>query len=171
MKTVSFTSTALIAAFIITAAAPAFSNDNPHRIGVGANYWTAIDDIDTDNLDDNGLSYYVSYQYWPSLIGVEAAYEWLPDHIGDDAMAPQAYIILGSGIYAAAGIGALYIDGEFLDDPFYAFKAGLNLELLPSLYVDISACYRFSERSDLKNDETDIDTDTVFLGGAVRLAF
>ncbi len=142
-----------------------------HRIGAGATYWVAVNDIDIDDLDESGLGYFISYQYRPSLIGFDLALEFLPDHLGDDAIAPQASLILGSALYAAAGIGVLYTDGKFLDEPFYALRAGLDLEVIPSLYLDISANYRFSRRSDLRDDERKIDTDTVFLGAALRLGF
>ena len=56
------------------------------------------------------------------------------------------------------------------DKPFFALKAGVNLELLPSTFVDISANYRFSDKEDLDDDNKDIDTDTVFLGAAFRFA-
>jgi hypothetical protein len=61
-------------------------------------------------------------------------------------------------------------DGDFADDPFYALRAGLNLELLPSVFVDISANYRFNDSAQFEGDDTDIDTDTVFLGAALRFA-
>ena len=72
------------------------------------------------------------------------------------------------GIYAGAGIGIINSDGDFADKPFFALKAGVNLELLPSTYVDISANYRFSDKEDLDDKNKNIDTDTVFLGAAFR---
>ena len=142
-----------------------------HRLGGGANYWVTVDDIDADDVDDNGFSYLASYQYWPSLIGLELAVEFLPDRFGDDAYAPQAYLLAGSGLYAGAGVGIVNSDGDFADDPFYALKAGLNFELLPSLYLDVAAHYRFESTEDLEDEDTEIDSDTVFLGAAVRLGF
>lgn len=141
------------------------------RLGVGANYWTTIDDIDVDNVDEDGYSLYASYQYWMSLIGIEADVEFLPDKYGEDAIDPQVWILVGSGIYAGAGIGIEYRDGSFADEPFFALRAGLNLELLPSIYLDIYGLYRFNDKAELDNDRTDIDTDTVFLGTAVRIGF
>lgn len=142
-----------------------------HRIGAGANYWVAVDDIDVDALNDDGLSYLVTYQWRPTLIGLQADVEFLPDLFGEDAIAPAAYLVAGSAIYAAAGIGIIHQDGDFADDPFFAFKAGLDLEVLPSLYLDISACYRFNSKYDFDDAMDEIDTDTVFLGAAVRLGF
>lgn len=149
----------------------AWAADAAHRLGAGANYWVAIDDIDIDDIDDNGLSYYASYQYRPTLIGIEADVEFLPDMFGKDAIAPAAYFVLGKAIYAAAGIGIINFDGEWADDPFYSFKAGLDLEVLPSLFLDISACYRFNSQFDFEDSMHKIDTDTVFLGAAARIGF
>jgi hypothetical protein len=142
-----------------------------HRIGGGANYWVAVDDLDEEGIDDDdGFSYFISYQHWWDFLGVEIDMELLPDRFGENAYAPEAYILIGSTIYAGAGMGLIRTDGEFADDPFYAFRVGLNLELLPRVFVDISANYRFNDSVQLKDDDTDIDTDTIFLGAAVRFA-
>lgn len=143
-----------------------------HRIGIGANYWVAVDDIEVgdDKLDDDGLAFFGSYQYWPGLVGLEVDVEFLPDRFGESAVSPQAYLLIGKGVYAGIGIGTTYTDGDFVDEPFFALKAGINMELLPGLYADIYANYRFNDSADFDNEDTDIDTDTVFLGFAVRIA-
>lgn len=141
-----------------------------HRIGFGANYWVAVDDIDFDDVDDDGFSYQASYQYWPGLLGFEADLEILPDKYGETAFAPQAFVLVGRSIYAGAGIGLEYRDSDFADEPFYALRAGLNLELLPGIYCDIYGLYRFNDSAELDNEATDIDSDTVFLGAAVRFS-
>jgi len=142
--------------------------ESGHRIGGGVNYWVALDDLDND-FDDNGLSYLASYQYRGGLLGIQLDAEYLADLFAEDAYAPAAYLMLGSSIYAAAGVGILNYDGEWADDPFYAIKAGLDLELIPNLYLDIGASYRFDSTVDVGDAIDDIDTDTVFLGAAVRL--
>ncbi len=142
-----------------------------HRLGVGVNYWTALDSIKVDDVDDDGFSYLVTYQYRPGLLGLQLDFEFLPDRFGKDAYAPAAYVVLGGFIYAAAGIGMIHQDGDWADDPFYALKAGLDLQLLPRVYLDISASYRFDSRMNLGDAVDDIDTDTLFLGLAVRFAF
>ena len=142
-----------------------------HRIGGGANYWVTLDDIDTDeDIDDNGFSFYGSYQYWMSLIGLEIAAEFLPDRFGESAIAPQAYALVGKAIYAGIGIGTVYSDSEFADEPFFALGAGLNLEILPGIFAHIYGNYRFNDKADLDNESKDIDTDTIFLGAAIRIA-
>ena len=69
------------------------------------------------------------------------------------------------------GIGAVYSDGDFADKAFYALRAGFNFELLPGIYTDIYGIYRFNDTAELDNINEDIDTDTVFLGAAVRFSF
>lgn len=149
------------------------SHAEEQRIGIGGNYWVTMDDIDleTEKVDESGLSFLASYQYWFGLLGVEVDVEFLPDRFGDSAVAPQAYILAGSGLYAGLGAGYIYSDGEFSKEPFYALKGGINLELLPGIYADIYANYRFNDKKELDHEESDIDTDTVFLGAAVRIAF
>ncbi len=141
-----------------------------HRIGIGANYWTSVDDIDFDDVDDDGFSYLASYQYWPGLIGLEVDLEILPDKYGETAFAPQAFVLVGKSIYAGAGIGWEYRDSDLADEPFFAFRAGLNLELLPGIYGDFYGLYRFNDSAELDNETTDIDSDTIFLGAAIRIA-
>jgi hypothetical protein len=144
-----------------------------HRIGGGATYWVALDDIEVDDkkVDDDGFSFLASYQYWPALFGLELDVEFLPDRFGESAVAPEAYILFGRAIYCGLGIGMIYSDGNFADEPFYTIKAGLNLELLPGLYADIYGNYRFNDSADFDKEDTDIDTDTVFLGAALRIGF
>jgi hypothetical protein len=155
-------------------AAPAMAaTGDPHRFGGGVNYWVTLEDIEFDDkkVDNDGISYLISYQFWPSLLGVELDLELLPDRFGDTALAPQAYVLFGRSVYIGAGIGIIYSDGDFAKEPFFALRAGLNLELMPGLYADINANYRFNDSAELDDEERNIDTDTVFLGAAVRIAF
>lgn len=158
---------ALMIAFTTTS----FAQKNS-RLGVGANYWTAVDDIEWDEFEDDGISYFASYQYWPSLFGFEIAGEYRPDGVGDeDIYAPQVFLLVGQAFYAGAGVGINYANSEWADDPFYALKAGLNLELVPAIYLDIFATYRFSDFDEVGFGDDEIDTDTVYLGAAVRFGF
>ena len=152
---------------LLVLAFPAVGTSAEHRLGGGVNYWVMLDSLD-DEFDKNGLSYQVSYQYWAGLLGVEVDVELLPKRFDETAIAPQAYLLIGKGIYAGAGIGIVHSGGDFADEPFFALKAGVNLELLPSTYLDISANYRFNEKADLEDKSKNIDTDTVFLGAAFR---
>ena len=135
-------------------------------------YWAAVEDVDIDTIDEDGYAWIFSYQLRPtSLSAFEVDLEVLPDNFAgapETVYAPQAYLILGVSVYAGVGIGTYYSDGKFADDPFYALRAGMNLEILPRVFVDISGNYRFNEWG---GDVTeDIGTDTVTLAAVARLA-
>lgn len=150
-----------------------------HRLGIGANYWRTIDRIKEDDykLDDTGVSWLLSYQHaLASLLKLQVDMEIFPAGFGgsDEATyAPQAYLVLGSVIYLAGGIGIGYADGKFADEPFYALRAGLDWELFSFLHIDAHADYRFLDwdNSNLRDQLKNINTDTVMLGIALRLEF
>jgi len=146
--------------------------ENNNRLGAGVHYWTSVKDIDVHDVDKHGFSWIASYQYWPSLIGLEADVEWFESGYAGatrDVYEPQAYLLVGRTIYGAVGIGGYFTSSERGKHPFYAFRAGLNLELIPSLYADINANYCFQDWSELNS--SDINSDTITLGAVVRLAF
>lgn len=149
--------------------------ESVHRLGVGANYWRMMDDIDVHNFDENGVSWLLTYQYkLADLVKFEADLEVFPNGAaGADHMtyAPEAYLVLGSTIYVAAGVGILYSDGDFADNPFYALRAGLDVRIVSRIYLDFNVNYRFSEAADLSATDRNIDTDTLMFGLALRYEF
>ncbi len=164
----------LTVGLFVASAQSLFAQSN-HRIGAGVNYWTVLDDIDAGDIDKNGFSGLISYQRrLSSLFKLETALEMFPENfhgIDDVVYAPQAYLVLGSTIYAAAGIGILYANNSFADNAFYAVRAGLDLKILPKIYLDINVHYRFADTTDLSATARDIGVDTLMTGAAVRLAF
>jgi len=171
-----------VAAALLAAGALGMSLTNAkaevaHRIGVGTQYWMTIDDIEMDNVDENGFSYMISYQLRPLwLVKLELDLELLPKYYGgypSESYAPQAYAVIGGWIYGALGVGIIYSDGEFADAPFYSLRAGVNFPIpfLSFIYVDVYGNYRFQdwEKTDTLSEE--LDTDTIMLGAAVRFEF
>lgn len=165
---------ALVAGVALGFAAGARADEGgAHRLGVGAHYWQTIDNLKGHDIDKDGFSWLASYQYRPGILGLGLDVEWKDKGFAGstkDVYEPQAYLILGHTLYAAAGIGGYYTDGEFAEDPFYFLRAGFDFDILPSIYLDIHALYRFEEWGDLENSNTDIDTDTITLGAAIRIA-
>lgn len=154
------------------------AEDRPNRLGGGANYWKTIDDLTEEGIDglegieDSGYNWYASYQYWPSLVGLELQVEGTPDWLGQGkAYAPQAYLLVGGWLYGGVGVGIEYADSEWGSDPFYAVKAGFNFEILPGVYVDISGNYRANSKAELEGIAEEIDTDAVFVGAGLRLGW
>ena len=143
------------------------------RVGLGFHYWKALDDVDADDVDEDGLGWLISYKLVPSsLVNFQADVEMLPDgYAGSDkqVFAPQVSVAVGSSFYGAVGIGMLYSDGDFADDPFYALRAGADVQLVPRLFADVNVNYRF-ENWDYSDVKSNIDMDTLTLGAVIRFA-
>jgi hypothetical protein len=149
--------------------------EGANRLGAGAHYWTALDNIDVNNVDENGFSWLVSYQRaFGQWFKLEGDVEWFEKGFGgapETVYAPQAFALLGDVIYGGVGIGCYYTDGDFANDPFYTLRVGLDIPLLPCLRLDINGNYRFENWDNLSNEGRDIGSDTVTLGAAARLEF
>ena len=145
-----------------------------HRLGVGANYWKTLSNIevkDVTDIDETGLSYLATYQYVPEgIFKLEIDLEYYPN-LGVDRKAfwsPEVFVLVGGTVYAGVGIGDYYNGDVFSNKPFFMLRAGIDFAILPFLFLDINANYRFNDWSSLEKD--DVDTNTIRLGAAVRLA-
>jgi len=165
----------LIAAVLIMALAAGAVAGAEHRLGGGAHYWKTVNKINLAKVDESGISWLVSYQLAPaSLVKLEADLEVFPKRFAGTehpVYGPTALVLVGRTIYGGLGIGTYYYDGELADNPFYLLRAGVDFELLPTLYLDINANYRWEDWQGLGEAVKDIDTDTITLGAAVRFAF
>ncbi|KAB2961338.1 MAG: porin family protein [Thermoanaerobaculia bacterium] len=158
-------------------AVPALAGE--HRIGFGYHYFETLDDIEIDDLgaiEDSGNSIVVSYQYLPGgLLRFEADIEYWEDGFGgvtgEEAYAPQIYLLAGRGFYGGVGVGMTQSDGFFSgddwSDPWYAARVGVDLLLLPRIHLDINANYR----ADAFNDLDQAESDAITLGASVRFGF
>jgi hypothetical protein len=153
----------------LTAAARA---DTVQRVGLGVGYWTKVGSIDYKPVDTEGLTWLLSYQAKVApLVKLELDAEFLPDKFGGASrkvIAPEAFVVVGYGLYAAAGIGIYYnTEDGFADNPFYALRVGLDFPVLPYLHADLSVSYHFEHWKEL--DGFDINKDTLEAGAALRL--
>ena len=147
----------------------------PTSLGGGVQYNHYVDDVDADNIDENAFSYVIALRNNASpLLGFELDLELQPEDLtGRDDMTyvPQAYLFLGKVIYAGAGIGIGYFDGDFADDPNYYLRAGLDLEFLPGIFLDVSARYVIQDIDQVSDEVTEnIDGDTITLGANLRFS-
>ena len=166
----------LAVAFIVALVSSSPAQAAEHRVGGGFMYWKTIDSIDSDffgDIDDDGLSTVLSYQYRPDgLFSVEVDLEYFESGFGgaqEAAYSPQVYALVGKGFYAGLGVGFTYsddFDGNY-SDLFYAARGGFNMALLPGVHLDLNANYRFDAWDELG----DAGSDTIFLGAQVRFAF
>jgi hypothetical protein len=148
--------------------------DSAHRLGGGMRYWVALDDIDIDDVDEDGFSFILSYQYIISgYFKFEGDLEFLGSGYAgsnETVWSPQAYFLIGKGLYGGVGIGLNYSDGEWAGSPFFALRAGIDIEVLPAVFLDLNANYRFEEW-DFDRIEEKIDTDTITVGALMRYEF
>ena len=171
MRKILVVTVVAVALAVLTSATAALAGS--HRLGVGANYWKTIDNIeveDATNIDETGLSWLASYQYAPKgFFKLEIDLEYYPEVAGEEALwSPEAYVLFGGTIYLGAGIGTYYSDGVFNNSPFYMLRAGFDFAILPFLSLDINANYRFNDWGSF--DTSDLDTDTIRLGAAIRFS-
>jgi hypothetical protein len=146
-----------------------------HRLGGGFHYWRAIGDVASEgfDLDRSGLAPVLSYQLVPrGLLYFGLDLELFREGFGgatSTAFAPAVYVLVGRGFYGAVGVGVTVssdFDGN-LSDPFYAARVGLNLELLPRLYLDVNLNYRADAFGELQG----VNTDSITAGALVRIGF
>lgn len=145
------------------------------RVGGGIHYWTALGDIEVDDvdIDESGSSFLGSIQLVPGgLFKLEGNLEYFSEGFGggdSEAWAPQAFVLLGSGLYGGLGIGVTYndeLEGENWSDPFYTARVGLDIQVLPAIYLDINANYLFNAFSEIDG----ADEDSITLGAIARIA-
>ena len=153
---------AIAAMLMITVLCQAVSAD-PHRVGGGVHYWRSVTALDAD-FDDGDLAFAVTYQYaTPALLKFEADLEIYTG--GEETMfAPYAHLLVGAGLYGGIGIGTAYFDGDF-SDVIFNLRAGIDLELIPSIHLDLSANYPFTELDQV----SDFDVDNLSLALFVRV--
>ena len=145
------------------------------RIGGGIHYWTALGDIEVDDvdIDEDGSSLIGSIQWVPGgLFKFEGNLEYFSEGFGggdSEALAPQAFVLLGDGLYGGLGIGVTYndeLEGDNWSDPFYTARAGFDIEVLPAIHLDVNANYLFNAFSEIDG----ADEDSITLGAIARIA-
>ncbi len=140
-------------------------------LGLGARYFQTVDSLDKP-FEESGLAPLISLKMeLAPLLHVQVDGVLYPDgYAGSakDVLSPQAFLLLGQGLYAGLGVGTLYADGDFSDTPFFIARAGLDIALFPALHLDINANYEFSDWDGINELDDNVDTDTVTLGAALR---
>jgi hypothetical protein len=141
-----------------------------HRLGGGIHYLRTLGDIkDNSEWDPNAVGFMASYQLTSPMLKLEGDLEWVLDYGGSDKtmFQPQAWLIVGNLIYVSGGMGGSYIDGDWLDNPFYGLRAGSNLTLM-GINLDVFATYRF-QSSEVFEDIDQKDVDALTFGAIVRI--
>ncbi|MCB1069730.1 MAG: hypothetical protein H7A43_06870 [Verrucomicrobia bacterium] len=146
-----------------------------NRLGIGAHYWKTVDNVDVQDIQEDGLAYVLTYQrLLGDLFRLGLELEYYPDEfVGstDAAYSPQAILTAGGGLYAGLGVGMGYYEDGWADEPYFLLRGGLEIELLPGIYGDIHLNYRAETFDDVTNANEEIDTDVLTVGVAVRFDY
>jgi len=166
--------TKLLGLFIAAALFLGISTEGYARdsLGFGVHYLETIDDIDdASGLDEDSIAWTIVFQGGADdFFSLDIEVVLTPDFLGsdEDLISPQVLVQLGSGLYAAGGAGINYYDGEFANEPYFILRAGLTMEILPGVLLDINGNYTATGDS-LDDIDEDIDTDTIMLGAFARI--
>ncbi len=139
------------------------------RFGGGIHYLRTLGDIkDAPEFDENAIGFMGSVVLTGKLLRLEADVEAVPNFGASDKMMlqPQAYAMVGEGLYGGVGIGIGTIDGDWQSNPFFALRAGLDF-LAGSLDLDVFASYRFQKAGDLEYLGSD-DLNSLTFGALIR---
>jgi hypothetical protein len=176
MKTVKHATAPAIAAACLIAAVAAPAADLPvvggNRLGGGLHYWRNMESGGLGTSISDGAAWVLSYQFRPAkLLTLQPDLELYPRHFiasGDRVYAPQAFLLVGMGLYGGLGGGLLLSGGRTAEQPFYAARAGLDIEVLPATFLDLNLNYRGSRWSDIGNMFDKFTTSAVSAGIALR---
>src|ERR1043165_3566285 len=104
-------------------------------LGGGIHYLHNVGSIDENgvDLDQNSMGILGSIMGSASFLKLEGQVEYIHNYLGTDEglWIPQAWALVGSTVYADGGIGIGHFHNEWMNDPFYALRAGVNLPLGP----------------------------------------
>ena len=161
----------MLRATLVALCGVALSARAESSLGLGARYFQTVDSLDKP-FEEDGLAPLISLKLeLASLLHLQVDGVLYPDgYAGSvkDVLSPQAFVLLGQGLYAGLGVGTLYTDGEFSNNPFFIARAGLDIPLFPALHLDLNANYEFSDWDGINDLDDNVDTDTVTLGAALR---
>ena len=137
-------------------------------LGAGIHYMKTVGDIkDTPGYDSDAANFVLAGKTPLGPITLELDSEWSFDFGGSDKTLwmPQAFGLIGGMIYAGAGIGSGYIDGEWFDNPFYTLRVGVILPLKVTK-LDVNANYYFINSSAFDSISSE-DLDSVTFGAVL----
>ncbi len=144
-----------------------------HSLGLGAHFFRTIDSVsDVNGIDEDGNSWLLSYQYKPrGLFRLELDLEYFPDSFSgalENAFAPQAFVLIGHGLYGGIGAGKTFSSDLVNDstDIYYMARFGWELAILGAIGLDLQATYLFDNWDAVR--DFDIDSDTLTLGAVLR---
>ncbi len=158
--------------FMAAVCGMAISAQAESSIGLGAQYYQAMDSLEKPFSED-GFAPVISFRTdLGSMFGLQVDGVYYSDegYAGSlkETFSPQAFLLLGRGLYAGAGIGTLISDGEFADNPLFVGRVGVNLEWFPGVHLDLNASYEWADWDGINVLNERVDSDTVTVGATLR---
>jgi len=141
---------------------------NAMSIGGGVHYLRTLGDIKDEGYKQDSFSILGSLQFPLGPLTMEGTVDYIFDLAGTDeaAIQPQVWALIGGFIYGGAGIGWTHVNDDWLDDPFYALRGGVNLPL--SIFtLDLYATWNFQSDEDFEN-LTGEDLDSLTFAAVAR---
>jgi len=140
-------------------------------LGGGIHYLHNVNEIDGSDgvdLDENNLGFVGSVMGHAAFLKLEGQVEYISSYLGTDEglWIPQAWAMVGGPLYAGAGIGIGHFHDEWMSDPFYALRAGVDLPLGP-VGLDMYGTYQFWN-SDAFDEVNESDLDSVTFAALLR---
>ncbi|MBW7908062.1 MAG: hypothetical protein H3C50_03965 [Kiritimatiellae bacterium] len=143
-------------------------------LGLGLRGFRAVDSL-PHQFQRSGLGGYVNWRsQWTDLVSGQLELALYEDGFAgttEEALAPQAFLLLGRGLYAGAGVGVLFADGDFADSPFLTLRAGYQVALAEWISLDLNVSYEFGEWKGVNVFDPSVESDTVAIGAGVRILF
>lgn len=143
-------------------------------LGLGLRTFRTVDSL-PGQFHRSGIGGYANWRsQWTDLVSGQfelALYEDGFAGTTEEALAPQAFLLLGRDLYAGAGVGILFADGDFADSPFLTLRAGYQIALANWISLDLNVSYEFGEWKGVNKFDESVESDTVVLGGGVRILF
>lgn len=144
--------TGVMIVMVLLTACAAGTADAGLRVGGGIHYLRTVGDLkDAEGFDKDAVAFLGTVKYKLTMLTVEGDLEVIPDYVGSDELMlqPQAYALIGGLIYGGVGIGVGHLSNFGWQDPFYALRAGVDLNL-GLVDLDVFASYRFQKAKDLE---------------------
>jgi hypothetical protein len=138
------------------------------QFGAGIHYMKTVGGMqDAPGWESDAANFLLAGKRPLGPITLELDSEWSLDFGGTDKTLwmPQAFGLIGGMIYAGAGIGSGYIDGEWFDNPFYTLRVGVILPLKVTR-LDVNANYYFIDSSAFDSISSE-DLDSVTFGAVL----
>lgn len=143
-------------------------------LGLGLRVFRTVDSLPRQ-FTEMGLGGSVSWRtFWTERISGQLEMNLYEDGYAgapQEALSPQAFVLLGREWYAGLGAGILFADGDLADAPFLVLRAGYQRPWTEWMSLDLSVSYEYAEWKGVNQFDKTAESDTLVFGAGVRVNF